>query len=162
MANDYLMVGGPVNCPHAGENAVKQIMIAGAGYATLNGQGRVLSFGATDVLYQRLFDFGYGIYMAPWDIIKGVIYGVGTKGVEMLFKYKDRSLAKSFRNGFVTGGLLGGTEKVLDRSMELASGQTMYQGETTANALQHETFQGVLVQGGIAGLVNLLLTWAMR
>ena len=118
----------------------------------LNSRGNVVSFGLlTEPIAGLNF---FGISIAPWDIIKGLIFGLATRfGVEPMFKAKSTKMSTGFKHGFAVGGLLGGLESVLDQTAFIID-----QGVTDYTTLTHEIFQGILLQGGIAGLTNALLT----
>ena len=118
----------------------------------LNSLGNVISLGFwTDPIAGVNF---FGIFVTPIDIIKGVIFGVATRfGVERMFKAKNTKMSTGFKNGFVVGGLIGGAEAVIDAAIAPIDA-----GVTDYTQLTHEIFQSILLQGGIAGITNALLT----
>lgn len=150
MPRDFLLVGFGDVFPS--KPCVKQFLTVGNTLATLDSNGRVIS---ASILTDPIFNLGNGISLTPWDVIKGVIFGFLTKfGVERIFDAKAKTMGGGFRNGFVVGGLVGGLEKVVDEA------ELFTEGAQAPEPLAHAIFQGVLVQGGIAGLVNALLTLA--
>lgn len=118
----------------------------------LSSQGNVVSLGFwTDPIAGVNF---FGIAVTPIDIIKGVVFGLATRfAVQPLLKApKPTKMSVGFKNGFVVGGLIGGAEAVMDTVGAYADA-----GITDYSRLTNDVFS-ILLQGGIAGLTNALLT----
>ncbi|MFQ5621625.1 MAG: hypothetical protein ACE5FT_07360, partial [Candidatus Nanoarchaeia archaeon] len=110
------------------------------------------------LLYTYIGDYASGLFFSPWDIIKGIVLGVITKGAEkaMDVKYNRKGkYTKALRNGFIVGGVAGGFEGIVDNVAFLINGRAIEIRDIT-----HEAFQGILIQGLIAGLTNVALTWS--
>lgn len=157
MAGNLLFVGGTTDCPLKGLGATQQNLVVGDTLVKLSGGQATLKI---PLLRDPIFNLGNGIYVNTWDIIKGVIFGVLTKfGVEPMFKSKSKKSKDAFKNGFVVGGAIGGLESAMDGVESVVHDTTEGLVPDTTD-LTHNLFQGVLVQGAVAGLTNALLTWA--
>lgn len=152
MARDILFVGGTTDCPLRGVGATEQSLVVGNKVVRVAG-GQAVTLG---LISDNFIDFGYGISLSIKDVLKGIVLGVLTKvGIEPMFKAKARKAKTAFKNGFIVGGVVGGLEDVIDAGVGVVENEPM-----DVTPLTKELFQSILVQGGIAGLTNALLTWA--
>jgi hypothetical protein len=98
----------------------------------------------------RLFDFGNGVYVTVWDLVKGLCAGATTKGVEALFKVRPNMQA-AFAHGFIVGGAVQSEVLLLDNTFNYAVGNVGV--DAVIHALTY-----LLFTGAVAGLTNLGLT----
>ena len=118
----------------------------------LSYQGTIVSLGFwTDPIAG--IDF-FGVAVTPIDIVKGIVFGIATRfAVQPLLKVeKPRKMSTGFKNGFIVGGLIGGAESMMDTMGAYADA-----GITDYSRLTGDVFS-ILLQGGIAGITNALLT----
>jgi len=116
------------------------------------------------VLTDMTFNFGNGFFLTPGDFINAIFFGFLTKGTEKLMgvKTKTEKNITAFRNGFLIGGIAGNIDQTL-WTLECIADNKAAWGTGTDNmvALNH-SFLKILVFGGIAGLVNVGLTWMLK
>lgn len=98
-----------------------------------------------------------GIFFTPWDIIKGILFGVASYGVCEYMGIPIEKTKDAFIKGFILGGYIGGLEEVLDAIISNMVGENVGAGTPTIDSVVHELFQSMLLNGIIAGTIMALI-----